>query len=155
MNKFKDMAIGLLCLVLLGGILWYGYDKYQEEKESVNTTEEISTKIEIPTLEQRVNEWNEEKHSNALYNLCMELPEEIVKTIINRIGTTATYIEIAEEYLRNTNYYISMQIKDNMPDINGPDAKNAKVEIKTEVTRDTSDKDKLYKVPVIVKDSVK
>ena len=90
-----------------------------------------------------------------LYNLCMELPEQIVRTILNRIGTTATYEEIAEEYLRNTNYYISMQLKEVMPGITGPDAKNAKVEIKTEVSRPEKESEKAVKVPITVIDSIK
>ena len=90
-----------------------------------------------------------------LYDLCMELPEQIVRTILNRIGTTAMYEEIAEEYLRNTNYYISMQLKEVMPGITGPDAKNAKVEIKTEVNRPEKESEKAVKVPITVIDSIK
>lgn len=114
-----------------------------------------SAEVIIPTLDQRLNDWNAEKHNTELYDLCMELPEQIVKTILNRIGTTATYEEIAEEYLRNTNYYISMQLKEAMPGITGSDAKNAKVEIRTEVERPVPEKDKPVTVPVIVKDLVK
>lgn len=154
MNKFRDVAIGLLCIVLLGGILWYGYDKYHgtEAKEASGSTK---TEVIIPTLEERLNDWNVEKHDMELYDLCMELPEQIVRTILNRIGTTATYEEIAEEYLRNTNYYISMQLKEVMPGITGPDAKNAKVEIKTEVNRPEKESEKAVKVPITVIDSIK
>ena len=107
MNKFRDVAIGLLCIVLLGGILWYGYDKYHGT-EAKEASESTKTEVIIPTLEERLNDWNVEKHDMELYDLCMELPEQIVRTILNRIGTTATYEEIAEEYLRNTNYYICL-----------------------------------------------
>lgn len=154
MNKFRDWALGCLCLVLLGVILWYGYDKYHGTKPEM-VEDQQSTEVIIPTLDQKLNDWNAEKHNTELYNLCMELPEQIVKTILNRIGTTATYEEIAEEYLRNTNYYISMQLKEVMPGITGPDAKNTKVEIRTEVERPIPEKDKPVTVPVIVKDSVK
>lgn len=154
MNKFLDWALGCLCLVLSGAILWYGYDKYHGTKPEM-VEDQQSTEVIIPTLDQRLNNWNAEKHNAELYDLCMELPEQIVKTILNRIGTTATYEEIAEEYLRNTNYYISMQLKEVMPGITGPDAKNAKVEIRTEVERPVPEKDKPVTVPVIVKDSVK
>lgn len=154
MNKFLDWALGCLCLVLSGAILWYGYDKYHGTKPEM-VEDQQSTEVIIPTLDQRLNNWNAEKHNAELYDLCMELPEQIVKTILNRIGTTATYEEIAEEYLRNTNYYISMQLKEVMPGITGPDAKNAKVEIRTEVERTIPEKDKPVTVPVIVKDSVK
>lgn len=154
MNKFRDWALGCLCLVLLGAILWYGYDKYHGTKPEM-VEDQQSTEVIIPTLEQKLNDWNAEKHNTELYDLCMELPEQIVKTILNRIGTTATYEEIAEEYLRNTNYYISMQLKEVMPGITGPDAKNAKVEIRTEVERPVPEKDKPVTVPVTVKDSIK
>ena len=154
MNKFRDVAIGLLCIVLLGGILWYGYDKYHGTKPEM-VEDQQSAEVIIPTLDQRLNDWNAEKHNTELYDLCMELPEQIVKTILNRIGTTATYEEIAEEYLRNTNYYISMQLKEVMPGITGPDAKNAKVEIKTEVNRPEKESEKAVKVPITVIDSIK
>lgn len=154
MNKFRDVAIGLLCIVLLGGILWYGYDKYHGT-EAQKASESTKTKVIIPTLEEKLNDWNVEKHDMELYDLCMELPEQIVRTILNRIGTTATYEEIAEEYLRNTNYYISMQLKEVMPGITGPDAKNAKVEIKTEVNRPEKESEKAVKVPITVIDSIK
>lgn len=86
-----------------------------------------------------------------------ELPEQISTVLfLNRIkATTATYEEIAEEYLRNTNYYISMQLKEVMPGITGPDAKNAKVEIKTEVNRPEKESEKAVKVPITVIDSIK
>ena len=154
MNKFRDVAIGLLCIVLLGGILWYGYDKHHGT-EAQKASESTKNEVIIPTLEERLNDWNVEKHDIELYNLCMELPEQIVRTILNRIGTTATYEEIAEEYLRNTNYYISMQLKEVMPGITGPDAKNAKVEIKTEVSRPEKESEKAVKVPITVIDSIK
>lgn len=154
MNKFRDVAIGLLCIVLLGGVLWYGYDKYHGTKPEM-VEDQQSTEVIIPTLDQRLNDWNAEKHNTELYDLCMELPEQIVKTILNRIGTTATYEEIAEEYLRNTNYYISMQLKEVMPGITGPDAKNAKVEIRTEVNRPEKESEKAVKVPITVTDSIK
>lgn len=154
MNKFLNWALGCLCLVLSGAILWYGYDKYHGTKPEM-VEDQQSTEVIIPTLDQRLNNWNAEKHNTELYDLCMELPEQIVKTILNRIGTTATYEEIAEEYLRNTNYYISMQLKEVMPGITGPDAKNAKVEIKTEVNRQEKESEKAVKVPITVIDSIK
>lgn len=154
MNKFRDWALGCLCLVLLGAILWYGYDKYHGT-EAQKASESTKNEVIIPTLEERLNDWNAEKHNMELYNLYMELPEQIVRTILNRIGTTATYEKIAEEYLRNTNYYISMQLKEVMPAINGPDAKNAKVEIRTEVNRPEKESEKAVKVPITVVDSIK
>lgn len=154
MNKFRDVAIGLLCIVLLGGILRYGYDKYHGIKAQ-KASESTKNEVIIPTLEERLNDWNVEKYDMELYDLCMELPEQIVRTILNRIGTTATYKEIAEEYLRNTNYYISMQLKEVIPGITGPDAKNAKVEIKTEVNRPEKESEKAVKVPITVIDSIK
>lgn len=59
MNKFRDVAIGLLCIVLLGGILWYGYDKYHGT-EAKEASESTKTEVIIPTLEERLNDWNVE-----------------------------------------------------------------------------------------------
>ena len=55
MNKFRDVAIGLLCIVLLGGILWYGYDKYHGT-EAKEASESTKTEVIIPTLEERLND---------------------------------------------------------------------------------------------------
>ena len=152
MEKFKNFAVALLCVVIVIGIIWYGYDKKKKEKELETVESVVSQETFVaPTIDQAINDWNIEQETYELYNLCMELPEEIVKTIISRIGTTATYIEIAEEYLRNTSYYISSQIKDKIPNITGPDAGNASVTISTNVKRP---KDEGVKVPVNIKDSI-
>lgn len=154
MKEFFYGVLGGFIAVLFVALLWFGYDRNKDE--SPNLSESSTTiSVEIPTLEEAVNNWSMEKHNVELYNLCMELPEQIVRTIFNRIGTNANYLEVAEEYLRNTNYYISMQIKEIIPAIPGPDAKNVEnVEIKTKVNR-TTNSDNAVKVPVIVTDSVK
>lgn len=167
MNKFRDVAIGLLCIILSGEILWYEYDKYYGT-EAQKASESTKNEVIIPTLEERLNDWNVEKYDMALHNLymelpeqivrtilsrnnlCIELPEQIVRIILNRIGTTATYEEIAEENLRNTNYYISTQLKEVMPGI-----KNAKVEIKTEVSKPRKESEKAVKVSITVIDHIK
>lgn len=153
MQKVYYAVVSLLAIILILVTGKYVYESYKSDKpEMVNQQQ---TTVIIPTLEQRLNDWAEEKRNTEMYNLCMELPEQIVKTILKRIGTSATYEEIAEEYLRNTSYYISMQIRDNMPGIIGPDSKNAKVEIKTEVTRPEREQDKPMRPSISVVDSIK
>lgn len=153
MKEFFYGVLGGLIAVLFVVLLWYGYDKNCDENQILSSSS-TSTSVDIPTLEEAMNNWSTEKYNNELYNLCMELPDQIVSTILKRIGTNANYIEIAEEYLRNTSYYISTQIKESIPAITGPDAKNIKdVEIKTEINRATGEE--AVKIPITVTDSVK
>lgn len=153
MKEFFYGVLGGLIAVLFVALLWYGYDK-NRDKNQILSSSSTSTSVDIPTLEEAMNDWSTEKYNNELYNLCMELPDQIVSTILKRIGTNANYIEIAEEYLRNTSYYISTQIKESIPAITGPDAKNIKdVEIKTEINRATGEE--AVKIPITVTDSVK
>lgn len=153
MKEFFYGVLGGLIAVLFVALLWYGYDKNRDENQILPSSS-TSTSVDIPTLEEAMNNWSTEKYNNELYNLCMELPDQIVNTILKRIGTNANYIEIAEEYLRNTSYYISTQIKESIPAITGPDAKNIKdVEIKTEINRATGEE--AVKIPITVTDSVK
>lgn len=153
MKEFFYGVLGGLIAVLFVALLWYGYDKNRDENQILSSSS-TSTSVDIPTLEEAMNDWSTEKYNNELYNLCMELPDQIVSTILKRIGTNANYIEIAEEYLRNTSYYISTQIKESIPAITGPDAKNIKdVEIKTEINRATGEE--AVKIPITVTDSVK
>lgn len=153
MKEFFYGVLGGLIAVLFVALLWYGYDKNRDENQILSSSS-TSTSVDIPTLEEAMNNWSTEKYNNELYNLCMELPDQIVSTILKRIGTNANYIEIAEEYLRNTSYYISTQIKESIPAIIGPDAKNIKdVEIKTEINRATGEE--AVKIPITVTDSIK
>lgn len=150
MSKVRDAVIIICCLVLLAGVLWYGYNKHHGEKNENIQTEQIE---EVPlTVDQKVNYWKMEKQDYELYNLALELPEEIVREIISRIGTQCDYIEIATEYLRNKGYYISKQIEMQMPNINGPDAKNATIRIKTDVKEE--EKPTGVKPSIAIEDSI-
>lgn len=150
MSKVRDAVIIICCLVLLAGVLWYGYNKHHGEKNENIQTEQIE---EVPlTVDQKVNYWKMEKQDYELYNLALELPEEIVREIISRIGTQCDYIEIATEYLRNKSYYISKQIEMQMPNINGPDAKNATIRIKTDVKEE--EKPTGVKPSIAIEDSI-
>lgn len=150
MSKVRDAVIIVCCIVLLAGVLWYGYNKHHGEKNENIQTEQIE---EVPlTIDQKVNYWKMEKQDYELYNLALELPEEIVREIVSRIGTQCDYIEIATEYLRNKGYYISKQIEMQMPNINGPDAKNATIRIKTDVKEE--EKPTGVKPSIAIEDSI-
>lgn len=150
MSKVRDAVIIVCCLVLLAGVLWYGYNKHHGEKSENIQTEQIE---EIPlTIDQKINIWRMEKQDYELYNLALELPEEIVREIVSRIGTQCDYIEIATEYLRNKSYYISKQIETVLPEINGPDAKNATIRIKTDVKEE--EKPTGVKPSITIEDSI-
>lgn len=150
MSKVRDAVIIICCIVLLAGVLWYGYNKHHGEKNENIQIEQVE---EIPlTIDQKINIWRMEKQDYELYNLALKLPEEIVKEIISRIGTQCDYIEIATEYLRNKGYYISKQIEMQMPNINGPDAKNATIRIKTDIKEE--EKPTGVKPSIAIEDSI-
>lgn len=150
MSKVRDAVIIICCIVLLVGVMWYGYDKHHGKKNENVQTEQIE---EVPlTVDQKVNDWKMEKQDYELYNLTLELPEEIIREIISRIGTQCDYVEIATEYLRNKSYYISKQIENAIPEINGPDAKNATIRIKTDITEE--EKPEGVKPSIAIEDSI-
>lgn len=145
---------GIIATIIIIGVgLQYGYKQYHDIQAEKLSVEQETVSVITPTIEQRLNDWNCEKQNTELYNLCLQLPEMVIRTIFTRIGTTATYEEVAEEYLRNTGYYISAQIKEKMPAITGPDAANVQdVTISTSVVRPEEPK---VQVPVTIKDSIK
>lgn len=150
MSKVRDAVIIICCIVLLAGVMWYGYNKHHGKKNENIQTEQIE---EVPlTVDQKVNDWKMEKQDYELYNLTLELPEEIIREIISRIGTQCDYVEIATEYLRNKSYYISKQIENAIPEINGPDAKNATIRIKTDITEE--EKPEGVKPSIAIEDSI-
>lgn len=138
MRNFMYGAIGLLCLVLIGIATVCTYNRYY--KVAPKSEETVVAQEQEWTIDSRLEDIRQEKESDYLYNLCLELPEEITKAILTRIGANATNIEIANEYLRNSEYYISLQVKNNLPKIDGPDAANAKVKISTEIQRAEKEK---------------
>lgn len=150
-KTFYAVAIIAIALVIIV-TGFYSYNEYLKQKQDSVEDAKKTEKVIIPTIQQRLNEWNENKHMDKLYELCLSLPEETVHAILGRIGTTASYEEIGEEYLRNKEYYISLQIKDKLPAIVGPDRQNVEqIEIKTKMK--PAPKEEEY-VPAMVKDSL-
>lgn len=150
MRNFMYGAIGLLCFVLIVLLSIYGYNQYQEQK--IEESSVLQEQIINPSIEDRIIQIHEEGYNNEMYDLVFQLSDETIKEILKKIGTSATYIEISEEYMRNSEYYVSLQIKNNLPAIDGPDAKNAKVKISTEINRPVKEG---TKVDAIVLDSIK
>lgn len=133
MKNFWNGFLGGIIATTLICILWYGYEKYHgDEVEIIASEEEVeSNHLEDPTLEQRLNDLEIDQQDYKLYDLAMQLPKETVEIILKRIGLTATYDEIAEEYLRNVNYYVSKQVASKIDTtINMPGIEDAKVSIK-------------------------
>lgn len=154
MKYILDASIAILVLVLAAAIGFNAYKIYNLPHGVYDTMETSNDDLfyeDMPTVEAAVAAWGVDKEHHDLEELCFDLPESVVSNIIERIGTYATYQEIATEYLRNTEYYISAQIKEAIPELPGPDIENSNVEIKTTIQRP---KPELSKPTIEVKDTV-
>ena len=57
MEKFKNFAVALLCVVIVIGIIWYGYDKKKKEKELETVESVVSQETFVaPTIDQAIND---------------------------------------------------------------------------------------------------
>lgn len=80
----------------------------------------------LPTVKEATTSFLEAKNAYTVEQIYFALPEATYVTIVNRIGTNATMEEIVNEYQRNKQYYISLQLSETIGSIpiEGPDAKN-------------------------------
>lgn len=80
----------------------------------------------LPTVKEATTSFLEAKNAYTVEQIYFALPEATYVTIVNRIGTNATMEEVVNEYQRNKQYYISLQLSETIGSIpiEGPDAKN-------------------------------
>ena len=80
----------------------------------------------LPTVKEATTSFMEAKNAYTVEQIYFALPEATYVTIVNRIGTNATMEEVVNEYQRNKQYYISLQLSETIGSIpiEGPDAKN-------------------------------
>ena len=80
----------------------------------------------LPTVKEATTSFMEAKNAYTVEQIYFALPEATYVTIVNRIGTNATMEEVVNEYQRNKQYYISLQLSETIGSIpiEGPDANN-------------------------------
>lgn len=80
----------------------------------------------LPTVKEATASFMEAKNAYTVEQIYFALPEATYVTIVNRIGTNATMEEVVNEYQRNKQYYISLQLSETIGSIpiEGPDANN-------------------------------
>lgn len=122
---FKTMVILLLaCLVVVAG--YFAYDKYQCGKCQLIPTDEIVS--DTISVDEAVEMFKGDVIYEINYEKYLKLSPTIIRAIYSRIGTDAGVNDIIREYESNKPYYISLQIQEQLPevDVSGPDEDNIK-----------------------------
>ena len=102
----------------------------------------------LPTVKEATTSFMEAKNAYTVEQIYFALPEATYAIIVNRIGTNATMEEVVNEYQRNKQYYISLQLSETIGSIpiEGPDANNVE-SVNMNITLKAPD---TAKVPVTV-----
>lgn len=142
-NVFKGTMITIMVLLLACvGLNTY---KYVTGNDIPNITtqssasEEISTMEAIPTVEEAMIEWQDLKEHERCYEIYMNFPPEIMQALFEKLGTQENIRKYVYEYERNREYYVSLQIVNQLnktgledPGIDGNRIKKAKVQVELE-----------------------
>lgn len=141
-SVFKGTMITIMLLLLACvGLNTYKYvtgnDIPDITQSSVN--EEISTVEAVPTVEEAMIEWQDLKEHDRCYEIYMNFPPEIMQALYEKLGTQENIRKYVYEYERNREYYVSLQIANQLnktgledPGIDGKRIKKAKVQIELE-----------------------
>lgn len=154
---FKTIVV-LLGLIIVGLVGYIAYDKWK-----INTiSDEIEKTVideynKVPTVDEAVEGFKHTVETNSMFDRFVQLDPIIVKEIYTKIGTTASVNEVMNEYDSNQSYYISLQIANQLKEvnINGPDANKIK-SLKLSTIIDSTDTSPKMKItPYNSKDSIR
>ena len=108
-NFFKGSIIVILLLLLTcAGICTH---KYISQPPSTETYVCEDTAVILPiTKEEAMKEYLETKEFNRCFDVYMKLPEVIVSSLFDKLGTEAFVEDYVYEYEKNKEYYISLQV---------------------------------------------
>ena len=136
-NFFKGSIIVILLLLLTcAGICTH---KYISQPLSSETYVCEDTAVILPiTKEEAMKEYLETKEFNRCFDVYMKLPEVIVSSLFDKLGTEASVEDYVYEYEKNKEYYISLQVSNILEKIGlkdkGVDGDKIKqVQVKTEL----------------------
>lgn len=141
-SVFKGTMITIMLLLLACvGLNTYKYVTGNNipniTQSSVN--EEVSTVETVPTVEEAMIEWQDLKEHDRCYEIYMNFPPEIMQALFEKLGTQENIRKYVYEYERNREYYVSLQIVNQLnktgledPGIDGKRIKKAKVQVELE-----------------------
>lgn len=138
-GAFKATVVTVLLLLLVcAGVSTYKYVKGDIPGVTNPTYVDASDYEAVPTVEEAMQEWNDTKEISRCYEVYASLPPVIMQALFEKLGTQEPVKKYVYEYERNREYYISMQIAEQLKEqgLNDPgvDGKRIKgVEIKTEL----------------------
>lgn len=142
-NVFKGTMITIMVLLLACvGLNTYKYvtgNNIPNITTQSSASEEISTMEAIPTVEEAMIEWQDLKEHERCYEIYMNFPPEIMQALYEKLGTQENIRKYVYEYERNREYYVSLQIVNQLnktgledPGIDGNRIKKAKVQVELE-----------------------
>lgn len=114
-----------IILAVLGVALLVGtasYFAYTYAKKDV----QAQTEAVVLTPEEATAAFSIEKNDYTVTRTYYELPAEIYFSIVQKIGTNATKVQVVTEYLGNKEFYISKHVAEEIGSvpIKGPDSAN-------------------------------
>lgn len=143
-------AIILLAFMLIGGIAYMKYIHSDTTENVVVEQTKNSPEYTIPTVEEKLVEHAEIVRETKYYDTYLALPDIILEAIYHQKGTNITPTEVAEEYLRNREFYLSVQLSKEIDKIKltGPDAGEiSQVELKTILRKKEAPGETIHSVP--------
>lgn len=154
-GAFKGfVAVILLLLGVCAGICTYKYVKGEIPSITQSTTEEfIESEMEaVPTVEEAMQEWNDLKESSRYYEVYSNFPPEIMQALFEKLGTQEPIKRYVQEYERNREYYISLQIAEQLKHqgLNNPGVDGKRIE-GVEITTKLKKEKEPEKVPIPAK----
>lgn len=158
-NK-KGLGLGgivLICitaLLIAGGFIFKDRILGNERGVPIGTESEF-TMTENPTVESKLMQRNAEIEMDRLLGIYYTLPISIIQKIYEDHGANITHYDVAREYEKNAEYYMSFDISSQYkPQLNGPDAKNVeRIEIKTKLKK--PQEEEATRLPITPVDSVR
>ena len=110
-------VLGVALLVGTASYLAYNYAKKDVQAQ---------TEAVVLTPEEATAAFSIEKNDYTVTRTYYELPAEIYFSIVQKIGTNATKVQVVTEYLGNKEFYISKHVAEEIGSvpIKGPDSAN-------------------------------
>lgn len=110
----KNLVITLLSVMLaiavsVIAVTTWKNNQEQSKEQTVQSEDYLAPSI---TIDDRIDSWKIEKDWDKSYDIYINMPEEVLRKVLVKVGAEADIPEIAYEYLSNINYYITSLVKD-------------------------------------------
>lgn len=149
------VSVVLVLLLVCAGICTYKYVKGEIPGVTQNSTTEefIESEMQaVPTVEEAMQEWNDLKESSRCHEVYSNFPPEIMQALFEKLGTQEPVKKYVYEYERNREYYISLQIAEQLKHqgLNNPGVDGKRIE-GVEITTKLKKEKEPEKVPIPAK----